>query len=223
MNTWNDFRVKENTKTWTELYFEMAEFAYNNKPYVSTVPYNVEHLMKDSLKHLGRSKIKFGLNIGGSLSTKIWPLDAWEKFAKSLISLNYWVVFIGGTSDEHNYKTLEQRFAEYHKEQVFFPGYNNSIENTCALIKHLDVIVSGDTFAFHIALAFDIFGVILFGPSNPSEVIPKHKTNTKDIRGHTKCSPCADQVQCHGNGGCMDFIPADAVLASVKECVKQMG
>ena len=220
MNTWNDYRVKNNDKTWTELYFEIAGFTYKNEPYILDVPQNIVQLAQDRLKVLDSSKIKIGLNIGGSLVTKIWPVDAWEELAKRLLSLGYCVIFIGGPSDVHNYDALEQIFVGYRNDQILFPGCNNSMEDTCALIKHFDVVVSGDTFIFHVALAFDISSVILFGPSNPSEVVPKHKSNITIVKSPAKCSPCADQIQCRGSGGCMELIPVETVLTNIEECAR---
>jgi heptosyltransferase-2 len=89
-----------------------------------------------------------------------------------------------------------------------------TIEEFSAAPAHCDVIVTGDTFGFHLALAHDRPSVLLLGPSNGAEVIPKHATTITALRSGAPCSPCAHQIACGGAGGCMDTISPGAVLTT---------
>jgi len=75
------------------------------------------------------------------------------------------------------------------------------------------VVVTGDSFGFHLALAHDTPAVLLLGPSNGAEVIPRHAADgVTALRSALPCSPCAHQVACGGVGGCMDTIDPPSVL-----------
>jgi heptosyltransferase-2 len=87
-----------------------------------------------------------------------------------------------------------------------------TLEEASALPGLCDVVVSGDSFGFHLALAHQKPAVLLLGPSNDAEVVPHHATQVTALRATSPCSPCAHQVACGGVGGCMDTIPVAAVL-----------
>jgi heptosyltransferase-2 len=87
-----------------------------------------------------------------------------------------------------------------------------SIPEFSAVPAHCDTVVTGDTFGFHLALAHHRPTVLLLGPSNGAEVIPKHADHVTALRATLPCSPCAHQVACGGVGGCMDTIDVPAVL-----------
>lgn len=72
--------------------------------------------------------------------------------------------------------------------------------------------MTGDSFGFHLALAHEKPTVLLLGPSNGAEVIPKHVGHVTALRSTLPCSPCAHQITCGGVGGCMDTIDPATVL-----------
>jgi heptosyltransferase-2 len=76
-------------------------------------------------------------------------------------------------------------------------------------------MVTGDTFGYHLALAHNRPVVLLLGPSNGAEVIPKHVSTITPLRATLPCAPCARQIACGGAGGCMDTITPEAVASAV--------
>lgn len=104
------------------------------------------------------------------------------------------------------------------------------------LISVCDVFVCGDTGPLHIAAAFGIPTVALFGPSDADFVKPLSSDNTQHILIWKKpwCSPCYNPVtaaerdnpkywqngvfRCHtGTLECMKSITTDEVIASIKK------
>ncbi|MGH7481298.1 MAG: glycosyltransferase family 9 protein [Longimicrobiales bacterium] len=96
-----------------------------------------------------------------------------------------------------------------------------SIEEFAAVPGYCEVVVTGDSFGFHLALAHQRPCVLLLGPSNGAEVIPKHATTVAALRSTFACSPCAHQVACGGVGGCMDTIHPDQALEEVEKSLSQ--
>ncbi|MBV9022792.1 MAG: glycosyltransferase family 9 protein [Streptomycetaceae bacterium] len=209
-NTWNDYRTLANAQTWTELYFAVAGYQYAGEPYVLNVPEAAVRRVAGLLgEHTGP---RVCLNLGGSLPTKIWPERHWAELADPLIDYGAQLVILGGPSDrvacEHLVRHLRMRGADA-SAAVYAPL---SLEEAAALPARCDVVVTGDSFGFHLALAHQRPTVLLLGPSNGAEVIPEHAEYITALRSTLPCSPCAHQVACAGVGGCMDTIDPAAVL-----------
>ena len=216
MNLWNDYRTKINQKTWTELYFEVAGYSYVNEPYVLEIPIEVEKKVNDFLVP-SESGTRICLNVGGSLTTKKWPKEHWLSLGKKLLDEKFCLVITGGPTEVLECEFLLANLSIYNNGYGGNIKYRQlSIEELCACIKASAVVVTGDTFGFHLALAFNKKCVAMFGPSNCSEVVPKHKTNISINRSSLECSPCAHQVICGGVGGCMDTIKPDDIFIEVR-------
>jgi heptosyltransferase-2 len=217
MNTWNDYRTSINTKTWTELYFEVAEFKYEEEPYSLELSEEIKQQAQEYFKSINtNTNPLICLNIGGSLKTKIWPESSWLHLAQLLIKCGYRILLMGGPSEANAYENLVTQLNVYSQKQVYVPGTNCSLEFFCACIEKSNLVITGDSLGFHVAIAFDKPTVVLFGPSSPNEVVPKHKHNIRLLRSKWICSPCARQIICNGVGGCMEAIEVEEVSTLVE-------
>ncbi|MCX4094564.1 glycosyltransferase family 9 protein [Nocardia sp. alder85J] len=206
MNTWNDFRTRGNTKTWTELYFEVAGYAYHGEPYELAVPDTAQQSVRGWLGEPGW----VCLNVGASLPTKIWPPQQWLALGQALLAGGHRLVLTGGPADTERCLQLQRDLDD---DRVRFRPL--SLQEFAAVPSLCAVMVTGDSLGFHLALAHDIPVVVLLGPSNGAEVIPKDATTITAVRSLLACSPCAHQVTCGGVGGCMDTITTDQVHRAV--------
>jgi ADP-heptose:LPS heptosyltransferase len=89
------------------------------------------------------------------------------------------------------------------------------------LIQNAAVVVSMDTFFFHISYCLKTPVVALFGPVNPADRIPKSDDLAyKTIYKKLSCSPCIKnkvKIKCDYNYQCMKDIPVDEVIDSIGE------
>lgn len=214
MNTWNDHRTTLNSKTWTELYFEVAGYDYRGEPYRLNVPEPAREKARVDRRQFGTSNI-IGFNLGSSLATKMWPTEHWIDLGHRLLSetakdLGIWL-FAGGK--EHG---MANEIAA--ALRVNAPGRVHyrplPLPEFCAAIDMCDVVVTGDTFGYHLALLYEKPTVVLFGPSPVAEVVPKHAKRLQILTSKLACSPCAHQVACGGVGGCMGAISVTDVLSA---------
>jgi heptosyltransferase-2 len=219
MNTWNDFRVHLNKKTWTELYFAIAGYQYEQEAYVLRVPAAALARVSSLLAVTDRSRVC--LNIGGSLKTKIWPVTHWLTIGAALLEENCEVVITGGVSDMDMCEAIHRGLGLFDPlgDRVHYSQL--SIEEFAAVPSRCDVVVTGDSLGFHLALAHETPCVLLLGPSNGAEVVPKHATYVAALRSDLACSPCAHQVSCAGVGGCMDTIKPSKVLAETRRLLAE--
>ena len=220
MNLWNDYRTRQNTKTWTELYFEVAGFRYEGEPYVLRVPADAESRVRAFLAD-GADAPWICFNLGGSLPIKKWPLDHWLTLGRALLGRGYQIVITGGSTEAADCEALQTSLSALvsYPRQVRYTSL--SIEEFSAVPGCCDVVITGDSFGFHTTLAHQRPCVLLLGPSSGSEVIPKHVANVTALRSTLACSPCAHQVSCGGIGGCMDMIPPSQVHQAVENHLAQ--
>ncbi|PKL19117.1 MAG: hypothetical protein CVV49_02625 [Spirochaetae bacterium HGW-Spirochaetae-5] len=89
------------------------------------------------------------------------------------------------------------------------------------LIKNAAVVVSMDTFFFHISYCLKTPVVALFGPVNPADRIPKSDDLVyKTIYKKLSCSPCIKnkvKIRCDYNFQCMKNISVEEVVDSISE------
>lgn len=213
MNTWNAYRTHGNEKTWTELYFEVAGYRYTGEPYQLNVG---DAARARVAARLGASGGWVCLNVGGSKSTKLWPRENWVALGKRLLADGHRLVLTGGPDDarvcHQLLRELDTGVGRVRHDQL-------SVEEFAAVPEFCAAMVTGDSVGFHLALAYDLPCVVLFGPSNPAEVVPRHADTVTVLRSNLGCSPCAHQVTCGGVGGCMGTIGVDDVHAAVRNSV----
>lgn len=213
-NTWNDYRTITNTQTWTELYFAVAGYEYACEPYVLAIPDVARRRVAGLLGERLRPRVC--LNLGGSLTTKLWPARHWAALAERLLDEGVQLAILGGPSDQAACQELVEHLLVRGADSASVVYEPLSLEEASALPELVDVVVTGDSFGFHLALAHQCPAVLLLGPSNGAEVVPKHVTNVTALRATLPCSPCAHQVACGGVGGCMDTIDPLGVLDAVR-------
>ena len=211
MNTWNEFRTRLNDTTWTELYFAVAGYRYECEPYSLEIPAGAK-VRVASLLGSGASP-RVCLNVGGSLRTKMWPTSHWTSLGSALLERGCELVVTGGPTDEAICEIVFRALALRDSAGDRVRCAQLPIEEFAAVTAQCAVIVTGDSLGFHLALAHETPCVLLLGPSNGAEVIPKHATKVTPLRGSLSCSPCAHQVACGGGGGCMDTIAPSRVLS----------
>lgn len=211
-NTWNDYRTISNQQTWTELYFAVAGYQYAGEPYVLQVP---EAARRRAQGLLGaRTGPRACLNLGGSLPTKLWPERHWAKLANALIAHGVQLALLGGPTDGQSCENLVRHLRLHGAPESMVAYAPLSLEEASALPGLCDVMVTGDSFGFHLALAHQRPTVLLLGPSNGAEVIPGHVDYITALHSSLPCAPCAHQVACGGVGGCMDTIDPFTVIES---------
>ncbi|MGW4368100.1 glycosyltransferase family 9 protein [Nocardia takedensis] len=210
MNTWNHYRTRVNTKTWTELYFDVAGYTYAGEPYQLRVP---EQARERVAARLGSRRDWVCLNVGGSKPTKIWPMGHWRELGRRLLDDGHRILITGGPDDA---RLCHRLLAELGSESGRVRHDPMPLPEFAAVPQFCAAMVTGDSLGFHLALAHDTPTVTLFGPSNPAEVVPAHADNVTVLRARLDCAPCAHQVSCGGVGGCMDTIPVTAVHAAIR-------
>lgn len=119
---------------------------------------------------------------GARWETKKWPSD---KFGKVASMLNIKTVIIGSSSDAEIAKGIES----YSNGKALSIAGKTDIKELISIIRGARYAITNDSGPMHIAAAFGIPVVAIFGPTNPVRTGPYGKNNIIVTAG-VSCAPC---------------------------------
>lgn len=211
------FRI--NIKTYPELIFECAGLPYPGPQEYVLPDFKAEiEAAKARLLGLGvhPEDLKIGLNTGAGdvFATKKWTEESYVNLANRLVEeLGANVLLLGGPGEvERNL-----RIAAAARHPLVNTGNGNSIRDFAGIVGNLDLMVTGDTLALHIAIGLKVPVLVILGATCHQE-IELYGRGTK-IASDFECSPCYLSV-CPKQYTCMDAISPEAVFESAAALVK---
>ncbi len=161
------------------------------------------------------SNKSLGINPGATYgSAKCWYAN---KFATVANNFTDKKIIIFGSDKETN-------IANKITTQLITNNYLNlsgklSIIELCKYIKNLDIFITADSGPMHIAAAFNIKTVALFGPTKDYETSPWKNPYAVILKKYFSCQPCMQKI-CHLTGNkyhqCMQTITANEVIKTIK-------
>lgn len=155
---------------------------------------------------LGKKLI--GINPGASYgSAKCWPVEKFRALAmRLLLEKDLFLVFFGDTTTASLVKEICQGLP---KNVINLAGITSLRELAC-IIKDCDLLITNDSGPMHLAAAFDVPLVALFG-STDHELTGPYGKEDGVINKKVKCSPCFKRV-CPIDFPCMEQISVDEVV-----------
>jgi len=177
-----------------------------NKIYSPILPYTPKKYKNPTL----------GINPGATYgSAKRWYPKEFAKVANEMAK-KYDILIFGGPGEED--------IAEDIEKSLTITNYKNlcgklNIKELCEYIGGLDLFITNDSGPMHIAAAYNVPIVAVFGPTNYKETSPwsnNYKIVTKDL----ECAPCMKRECPLGHHNCMKEIKAEDVLNAIKELKK---
>ncbi len=159
-------------------------------------------------------KPTLGINPGATYgSAKRWYPKEFAKVVNEL-GKEYNIVIFGGPGEEEIAKDIEKNLT--------IKNYQNlcgklSIKELCEKIGGLSLFITNDSGPMHVAAAYKIPTVTLFGPTNYKETSqwdnPKGFIISKDL----ECAPCMKRECPLLHHNCMKTITAEDVLSLIKD------
>jgi len=185
--------------------------------------FNVNKPPKDLvLFNTGKSRIntklkKIGINPGAAYgSAKRWTKDGFIEVISVLAEKNKVIIF--GSEDEQsflsdfsNYKNLRNISDLTGKTNIF------ELINEIA---DLDLFITGDSGPMHIAAAFKVPTVSIFGPTKHSETSQWKNEKSVIIKENLDCQPCMRRECPLKHHNCMELIKSEKVI---KESLGLLG
>jgi len=160
-----------------------------------------------------RSSPRIGLNPGSGSRwpNKRWPLQSWQALASLVLTRwpNAAVVLLGGPNEDQLIERLQSGLP---RGRVFSTGCDNPVRDFAALVDQLDLVVTGDTLALHLALALRKQVVGLFGPTSATEIESYGRGNW--LTPESGCA-CFYRKSCTQPVPCLESILPERVLEAV--------
>ena len=213
----DDLKFNYNQKSYQEMIFDIAEIPFQGEEYVfqlTSAGCDAGAAIVNRLKAPGNGP-KIGLNTGcGTVfETKKWPDSHFQTLAMLLRQhLDAQVYLLGGDGEQK-----ANRLIEKHVNGEAVNTGSHPLDTFAGIISQMDLIVTSDTMALHLALALQKRVAGLFGPTCSQEII--YYGRGKSLIGKKDCSPCY-RSRCRNDISCMSLINPIDVLEAAAEILK---
>ena len=157
-----------------------------------------------------------GINPGASYgSAKRWHPEKFARVASEL-SGQYDIVIFGGEDEVDIVMDIEKLLLEKSVKNYQNLAGKTTIPELINHISHLDLFITGDSGPMHVAAAFEVPTVAIFGPTKDDETSQWMNEKSLIVKKNLDCQPCMKRTCPLGHHDCMNLIKAVDVLDSVK-------
>jgi heptosyltransferase-2 len=164
--------------------------------------------------HMGRDRPLVAMAPGAAHATKRWPLDHWVDLARRMTPTGADVVLLGGPDDAELANEIARRAGVCVGSLAGALG----LQETGAVIRRAEVLISGDTGVMHMATGVGTPVVALFGPTVRQFGFFPYRSAAGVVELDLPCRPCSAHgtARCPlGHHRCMRQMVPDLVYATV--------
>ena len=156
-----------------------------------------------------------GINPGASYgSAKSWYPEEFAKVSFEL-STQYNIIILGGPSDITISDDIEKSLLEMGVINFHNLAGKTNISELIDIISKLDLFITGDSGPMHLAAAFQIPTVSIFGPTRDVETSQWMNKKSSIVKKNLECQPCMKRVCPLGHHNCMKLIDSEKVINNV--------
>ena len=94
---------------------------------------------------------------------------------------------------------------------------STTIPELIGRISNLDLFITGDSGPMHVAAAFQVPTVAIFGPTKDKETSQWMNTKNAIVKKNLDCQPCMQRTCPLKHHNCMRFVNEEEVLDAVKQ------
>jgi len=200
------FRKNINKKCMQQIFLETAGLIWKKQRYqlcINEADNAYAKKIFSKINIIQKNKI-IGLNIGSSRKQrkKRWDIKRFMALINIIISNHpdWKIVILAGPEEVDLYEKVYFFCRENFFTNVIFPGCHNTIGQFIAIVNHVNLVVSCDTFGMHVAIALGKKVITLNGPQ-PIQETEIYGLGEK-LKSQVFCSPCF-LVQNNCSGKCM--------------------
>lgn len=218
----DNLKFRQNKRSGSEIIHETFDLKFKRSEYEFTFS-EAEIDFTESYKkqiNYDRKKNYIGINTGCS---ELFPNKKMtvEQHIKLINNLGRFedicIVLLGGKEDtERNLKIYESLDTVLRKRVIYTPT-NLGIRNGACFMNICDIVISGDSFGMHLAIALRKYVIAWFGLSCWEE-IDLFNRGEKLIPEGLECAPCWKRV-CPKNLECIDMIDLNKISEIVRKMV----
>ncbi|MBE6421328.1 MAG: lipopolysaccharide heptosyltransferase II [Elusimicrobiaceae bacterium] len=193
-----------------------------NMRYTPSAEENVARLMKDFNLE---GKTLVGIHAGSAWPTKCWPMDYFVKLISRLqTEMGVKVVLVGGGKKDADLGEKICQLSEGHAANLCG---KTSLSDLMALMEHFKLFITNDSGPMHIATAFDVPTLAIFGPTTRELGFFPYGEGHRVLEvENLPCRPCAlhGGKKCPlGHFKCMRDILPERAFENAKEMLEKQG
>ncbi|MDB3892694.1 lipopolysaccharide heptosyltransferase II [Candidatus Thioglobus sp.] len=178
------------------------------------------NLVAEKLQIYGYSTSKnkkkvLGINPGASYgSAKRWYPEEFAKVASKL-SNQYDIVIFGGTGEVDIALDIEKSLIQSGVNNYRNIAGKTTIPELIENISNVDLLITGDSGPMHVAAAFQVPTVAIFGPTKDDETSQWMNDKSIIVKKNLDCQPCMKRTCPLKHHECMKLVSAVEVLDAV--------
>jgi heptosyltransferase-2 len=207
---------------WLTKSYKIDKSLHQVEKYNSLISQFIEKDVQAGNLYLNFDRYKYpkktvGINPGASYgSAKRWYPEEFANTAKELSS-EYDIVIFGGDKEKDIASDIEQMLVHAGVTNYQNLAGRTSIFELVSRIGGLDIFITNDSGPMHVAAAFGVPTIAIFGPTRYDQTNQWKNINSKIVRKDMKCSPCMKRVCPLNHHECMKLITHKDVLVAVEE------
>jgi len=161
-----------------------------------------------------KSRPILGINPGAAYgSAKCWSHKKYAEVANSL-SNKFDIVILGGNKEVDLAREIEENLIRNNCSNFTNYAGKTTIRDLINLISSIDMLITGDSGPMHIAAAFEIPTVSIFGPTKDNQTRQWMNPKSTVIKKELECQPCMKRVCPLKHHNCMVKIASREVIES---------
>lgn len=216
----NDDRLKfrENDRTGIEILHEVFGLKYEFDECIYEFTEEEKDFIEKYKEQIGYDNLftYVGFNTGCSelFPNKKMTIEQHVQLISELLFYdNLKVVLLGGREDTERNKIIYDSFPDFHGDRIINTPSDEGIRKGACYMDIADIVVSGDSFGMHLAIALKKYVIAWFGLSCAAE-IELYGRGVKLIPEGLECSPCWKRV-CPYNLECISMIDLPKMKGSI--------
>lgn len=163
-----------------------------------------------------------GINPGAKYgSAKCWKPEYFAAVALKFSATHEIIIF--GTSSEAEICAKIEALLQENGVKVRNLCGKTSLNELCALISRLDIFVSNDSGAMHIAAFYQTPTIAIFGPTRFTQTSPWQSKNAKILHLNLPCQPCMKRECPLKHHACMADLKPEFVIDESQKLLKNMS
>ena len=162
------------------------------------------------------AKPMLGINAGATYgSAKRWYPERFAEVGASF-SNEYDIIVFGGPAEVEMAQEIEKHLITLGINNYTNLAGKTTIRELCASIGGCSLFVTNDSGPMHVAAAYNVPSVAIFGPTKYTETSQWKNEKSLIVRHEMECSPCMKRECPLGHHDCMKGITSDEVITSIK-------
>ncbi len=171
--------------------------------------------LKLYIKPLTFKKPTLGINAGATYgSAKRWYPERFAEVA-AYFKEKYDIIIFGGPNEVEMAQEIEDNLKRLGVENFINLAGKTDIEALCANIGGCSLFITNDSGPMHVAAAYQVPTVAIFGPTRYKETSQWMNKKSKIVRHELECSPCMKRECPLKHHDCMKGITAFEVITAV--------